>query len=157
MPLQCVCALSLYVYTTVSMVMAERCRLARHETFNGLFTLAKTFIKNVCDFTGPSCLGHLGLQDTEKFGSIHRYLKKIRLLKFVVCRLLALPFPRAFLQLPLTVLTRETRQAVCAIKSLSFCRCLWFYSGSIWVILPKAGWVVLLHWAVSAWYACSHF
>jgi len=33
-----------------------------------------------------------------------------------MCRLLALPFPRAFLQPPLTVLTRETRRAVRAIN-----------------------------------------
>jgi hypothetical protein len=33
-----------------------------------------------------------------------------------MCRLLALPFPEAFLQWPLTVLTRETRQAVHAIN-----------------------------------------
>jgi hypothetical protein len=42
----------------------------------------------------------------------HRYLNKSTLLKFVMCRLLALPFPREFLQQPPTVLTRETRQAV---------------------------------------------
>ncbi len=53
---------------------------------------------------------------------MHRYLKKSRLLKFVMCRLLVLPFPGAFLQQPLTVLTKQTRQAVHAIKliSLSF-------------------------------------
>jgi hypothetical protein len=40
--------------------------------------------------------------------------------------LLALPHPRAFLQRPLTVaLTRQTRQAVCAINEFIFLRCLW--------------------------------
>jgi hypothetical protein len=47
---------------------------------------------------------------------MNRYLKKSRLLKFVMCWLLALPFPEAFLQWPLTVLTRETKQAVRAIN-----------------------------------------
>jgi hypothetical protein len=36
-----------------------------------------------------------------------------------MCLLLVLPFSRAFLQRPLTELTSQTRQAVCAI-SLSF-------------------------------------
>ncbi len=39
----------------------------------------------------------------------HRYLKKSISLMFVMWRLLALPFPRVFLQQPLTILTRETR------------------------------------------------
>jgi len=41
--------------------------------------------------------------------NFHRYLKKSISLKFVMWRLLALPFPRVFLQQPLTILTRETR------------------------------------------------
>ncbi len=39
---------------------------------------------------------------------------------FVMCLLLALGLPRAFLQQPLTVLTRQTRQAVCAINQSIF-------------------------------------
>jgi len=37
-----------------------------------------------------------------------------------MCLLLALPLPRAFLQWPLIVLARQTRQAVCAIKQSIF-------------------------------------
>jgi hypothetical protein len=55
---------------------------------------------------------------------IHRYLKKSRLLKFVMCRLLGLPFPRSFLRQPLTVLTRGTSQGVCAINQSISLRCL---------------------------------
>ncbi len=54
----------------------------------------------------------------------HRYLKKSRFREIVMCWLLVLPFPRAFLQWPLTVLTRETRQAVHAINQSIFLRCL---------------------------------
>jgi hypothetical protein len=50
----------------------------------------------------------------------HRYQKKGRLLKIVMCGQLALPFPRAFLQQPLRVLTRETRQTVQAINQSIF-------------------------------------
>jgi hypothetical protein len=39
-----------------------------------------------------------------------------------MCRLLALPFPEAFLKWPLTALTREIRQAVRAI------RCVWSHA-----------------------------
>jgi hypothetical protein len=42
---------------------------------------------------------------------MHRYLKKSRLLKFVMHRLLALPFPRAFLQQPFTVLKHRYRKS----------------------------------------------
>ncbi len=38
---------------------------------------------------------------------------------------LALPLPRALLWQPLTVLTRQTRQAVCALNQSIFLRCLW--------------------------------
>jgi len=55
----------------------------------------------------------------------HRYLKKSRLLKFAMCSLLA-PLPRAFLQWPLIVLNRWTRQVVHAINQSIFLRCLWF-------------------------------
>ncbi len=41
-----------------------------------------------------------------------------------MCPLLALPLPRAFLWHPLTVLTRQTRQAVRAINQSIFLRCL---------------------------------
>ncbi len=42
-----------------------------------------------------------------------------------MCPQLALPFPKAFLWRPLTVLTRQTRQAVFAIIQPIFPRCLW--------------------------------
>ncbi len=46
--------------------------------------------------------------------------------QFLLCdQLLVVPFPRAFLQQPLTVLTRQTRQVVCAINRSIFLRCLW--------------------------------
>jgi len=41
-----------------------------------------------------------------------------------MCQLQELPFPRAFLWLPLMVLTRQTRQVVRAINQSSFLRCL---------------------------------
>ncbi len=50
----------------------------------------------------------------------YRYLKKSSLLMFVMCWLLALPFPVAFLQWPLTILTREMRQAVHTINQSIF-------------------------------------
>ncbi len=62
------------------------------------------------------CLAHSQMTKNVKKGTYNRYLKKSRLLKFVMCQLLALPFPGAFLQWPLTVLSRETRQAVRAIN-----------------------------------------
>ncbi len=43
-----------------------------------------------------------------------------------MCLLLALPLPRAFLWQPLTVLTRQTRQAVRPINQSVFLRCLCF-------------------------------
>ncbi len=59
-------------------------------------------------------------------GFTHRYLKKSRLTKFVMCPLLALPLPRVFLQQPLTVLARQTMQSLMSLISLSFldiCSC----------------------------------
>jgi hypothetical protein len=44
----------------------------------------------------------------------HRYLRKVDCSSFLTCPLLALTLPRVFLQWPLTVLTKQTRQAVCA-------------------------------------------
>jgi hypothetical protein len=49
-------------------------------------------------------------------GPPHRYLRKVDCSSFVMCTLLALPLPRAFLQQPLTVLTRQTRQVVISIN-----------------------------------------
>ncbi len=57
--------------------------------------------------------------------SYHRYLRKVDSSSFVLCQQLALPPPRAFLWQPLTVLTRQTRQTVCAINQSIFLRCLW--------------------------------
>jgi hypothetical protein len=42
----------------------------------------------------------------------HIYLRKVDCSSFVMCLLLALALPRVFLQQQLTVLTRQTRQAV---------------------------------------------
>ena len=56
-------------------------------------------------------------------GSNHRYKKKYRLLKFVLCS--PLPLPRAFLQWPPTALSRQTRQVVHDINRSIFLRCLW--------------------------------
>jgi hypothetical protein len=48
------------------------------------------------------------------------------LLKLVMCPLLVLPLPRAFLLRPLTVLTRQTRQEVHHINQSICLRCLWY-------------------------------
>jgi hypothetical protein len=60
---------------------------------------------------------------------------KSRLLKFCYVPLLALPLPRAFLWQPLTVLTRQARQAACAINQSIFLRCLWLVADPY--LLPK--------------------
>ncbi len=44
----------------------------------------------------------------------HRYLRKVDCSSFVLCPLQALDLSRVFLQQSLTVLTRQTRQGVCA-------------------------------------------
>ncbi len=51
----------------------------------------------------------------------HRYLRKV----IVICVLLELSLPRAFLQWPIRVPTRQTRQAVFAINKSIFLRYLW--------------------------------
>jgi hypothetical protein len=56
----------------------------------------------------------------------HRYLRKADCSSFDTCLLLALPLPKSFLCQPLTVLTRQTRQAVHAINTSILLRCLWF-------------------------------
>ncbi len=43
---------------------------------------------------------------------------------FVMCLLIALPLPRAFLRQPQTVLKRQTRKGVYAINKSIFLRCL---------------------------------
>ncbi len=77
------------------------------------------------------CVWFVCLLDVYGVSSSHRYLKKSRLLKFLMCLLLALPFLRAFLWWPLTLLTRQTRQAVCAINQSVFLRCLWQFKISV--------------------------
>jgi hypothetical protein len=58
----------------------------------------------------------------------HRYLINVDCLSFVVCPLLVPHLPRhfPFLLQPLTVLMKQTRQAVRAIKQSILLRCLWF-------------------------------
>jgi hypothetical protein len=51
---------------------------------------------------------------------MHRYLRKAECSSFIMCLLLVLPLPRVFLQEPQTVLTRQSRQAVCAINQSIF-------------------------------------
>jgi hypothetical protein len=48
----------------------------------------------------------------------HRYIRKIDCSSLVMFPLIVLPHPRAFLWRPLTVLTRQTRQAVPAISKV---------------------------------------
>jgi hypothetical protein len=55
----------------------------------------------------------------------HRHLSNIDCLSFVMCPLLAPVFHGFFLLQPLTVLTKQTRQVVCAIKQSILLRCLW--------------------------------
>jgi hypothetical protein len=50
----------------------------------------------------------------------HRYLRKVECSNFVMRPVLALHLTRAFLQQPLTVLTRQTWQAVRAINQSTF-------------------------------------
>ncbi len=50
----------------------------------------------------------------------HRYLRKVDCSNFVMCLLLALALNIVFLLRPLTELTRQTRQAVHAIKESNF-------------------------------------
>ncbi len=51
----------------------------------------------------------------------YRYVRKVDCSSFVMCRLLALALPSLNLWRPLRVLTRQIRQAVCAInQSISF-------------------------------------
>jgi hypothetical protein len=63
-----------------------------------------------------------GLTETKKVKKFfllqqdHGYQKKSRLLEFYYVPLLVLPLTGAFLWWPLTVLNRQTRQAVCVIK-----------------------------------------
>jgi hypothetical protein len=47
-------------------------------------------------------------------------LRKVDCSSFVLCLLLVLPLPRAFLWQPLTVLTRQTRQVYESLIHLSF-------------------------------------
>ncbi len=47
------------------------------------------------------------------------------MLKFCYVPAAALPLPPAFLQRPLTLLTKQTRLVVCAINQSIFLRCLW--------------------------------
>jgi len=58
---------------------------------------------------------------TDVYAKNHRYLKKEDCSSFVMCPLLVLPILRAFLQRPLTVLTKQTRQAT---DQSIFLRCL---------------------------------
>jgi hypothetical protein len=51
---------------------------------------------------------------------LHRYLRNLDCSSFVMCLLLALALPRVLLQQPLTVLTRQTMQAVHAIYQSIF-------------------------------------
>jgi hypothetical protein len=50
----------------------------------------------------------------------HMYLRKVDCSSFGMCPLQALALPRVFLWQPLTVLTRQTRQAVRAINQSIF-------------------------------------
>ncbi len=70
----------------------------------------------ILDKISFSIYGTCSLWCQIKIGTNHRYPKKSRLLKFDMCRLRVLPFPKAFLQWPLTELTIETRQVVRAIS-----------------------------------------
>ncbi len=68
-----------------------------------------------------------------------RYLSNIDCLSFVMCLLLAPVFQGFFLLWPLTVLIKQTRQAVRSIKQSILLRCLWFY----------------LTWRSHSWIPCS--
>jgi len=58
--------------------------------------------------------------------SKHRYLKKSRLLKFCYVPATSTASSKGILWQPLTVLTRQTSQAVRAIDQSIFLRCLWY-------------------------------
>jgi hypothetical protein len=61
----------------------------------------------------------------------HRYLRKVDCSSFVMCPFLALVLPSIFLWQSLTVLTRQTRQGVCAIIQSNFSDLFTF-----WLYLP---------------------
>jgi hypothetical protein len=80
---------------------------------------------------GIYCSRHISLENSLKQKRAlvlcinHRYLKKVDCSSFVMCPLLTLPFQRAYLRQPLTVLTRQISQGVRAINQSIFLRCLW--------------------------------
>ncbi len=80
----------------------------------------------VCEIKQPIFLRCLWIE--------HRYIRKLDCSSFVKCLLLALPLPRAFLQLPQIVLNRQTRQAVCAINQSIIPRCLWIEHSYLWKV-----------------------
>ncbi len=60
--------------------------------------------------------------------------RKVDCSSFVMCLLQALPLPRVFLLQPVTVVTRQTKQAVCAIKQnifLDVYACSGFFCSSL--------------------------
>jgi hypothetical protein len=76
----------------------------------------------------PSWVNIFGLPDFVQLSSVHfiDIYRKVHCSSFVLCPLQALPFPKAFLWQPLTVLTIQTRQAVCPINQSIFLRCIWY-------------------------------
>ncbi len=85
------------------------------------------FCNNACENVLRSiCIPTIYPENRFK-GLWHRYQKsKIDCLRFVMCPLLAAVFQGFFLWWPLTVLMKQTRQAVCAFKQSILLRCLWF-------------------------------
>jgi hypothetical protein len=81
-----------------------------------LYTFLKTHMKNK--------LEHLS----------HRYLRKSDCSSFVMCLLLALPLPKAFLWQPLTELTKQTRQAIHAFNQSIFLR---FVPGKLMMFIAQ--------------------
>jgi hypothetical protein len=55
-----------------------------------------------------------------------------------MCWLLALHFPRAFLQRPQTVLTKETRQAICKMSLVSTCNLSLYFSLDIYIFYSSS-------------------
>jgi hypothetical protein len=97
-----------------------------------------------------------------EFRWYNRHLSNIDCLSFVMCPLLALVLIVNkllfffFCCRQLTVLMKQTRQVVCAIKQSVFHRCLWMISYSIFTHLATLLHLAMQRWLKSANSCCSN-
>jgi hypothetical protein len=109
-----------------------------------LFPLVKFVRKTVSSIVPQKCLPYLPWPPWLTWHN-HRYLGNIDISSFVRCLILVAPhLPMHFLLQALTVLMRQTRQAVLANDQSIFLRCLWtqYRLNPIWSHhLMKPRWV----------------